>query len=65
MILWFPIMFRVLMMENGKMDKKKILYNIVSLRYDLDNYRQARQFGKVAEIRLEIARLQSLLTNTK
>jgi len=36
-------------------------YKIVSLRMDIDNYRQVRQFGKVAELRLEIARLEGLI----
>lgn len=39
----------------------KIMETIISLRYDIDNYRKARQFGKVAELRLEIARLEALL----
>ena len=44
--------------------KNKILRQIVELRFDLDNYRQLRQFGKVAEIRLEIARLEAMLSET-
>lgn len=43
------------------MDKMKIMSQIVSLRYMIDNYREARMYGKVAELRLEIARLESLL----
>lgn len=45
------------------MDRNKIMFRIVSLRFDIDNYREARMFGKVAELRLEIARLESLLRN--
>ena len=44
--------------------KMKIMQEIISLRYEMDNYREMRMFGKVAEIRLEIARLQSLLSET-
>ncbi len=36
-------------------------YRIVSLRMDMDNYREVRQFGKVAELRLEIARLEGVI----
>jgi hypothetical protein len=36
-------------------------YRIVSLRMDMDNYRQLRKFGKVAELRLEIARLEGII----
>jgi hypothetical protein len=43
------------------MTHESISYQIVSLRYDIDNYRQARMFGKVAELRLEIARLEAIL----
>lgn len=43
------------------MDKIAIFQRIVSLRYMMDNYRDARMFGKVAELRLEIARLEALL----
>lgn len=45
----------------SKMDKKKIFEKIVSLRYMIDNYREARMFWKVAELRLEIARLEGIL----
>jgi len=44
--------------------KMKIMEKIISLRYDIDNYREARQFAKVAELRLEIARLEALLWET-
>lgn len=47
------------------MDRNKIMFQIVSLRFDIDNYRNARMFGKVAELRLEIARLESILRNMK
>jgi hypothetical protein len=44
--------------------KMKILEKIVDLRYEMDDYREMRMFGKVAEIRLEIARLETLLSET-
>lgn len=44
--------------------KMKIMETIISLRYDIDNYREARMFAKVAELRLEIARLEALLWET-
>jgi hypothetical protein len=43
------------------MTREKINYQIVSLRYDIDNYRQVRMFSKVAELSLEIARLEAIL----
>ena len=43
------------------MTREKINYQIISLRYEIDNYREARMFGKVAELRLEIARLEAML----
>jgi hypothetical protein len=36
---------------------------IIDLRYEMDDYREARMFHRVAEIRLEIARLQAMLRN--
>jgi len=45
--------------------QEKINYQIISLRYDIDNYRNARMFGKVAELRLEIARLEGILRTKK
>lgn len=46
------------------MNKMKIVETINFLRIEMDDARMDRQFGKVAEIRLEIARLQSLLSET-
>ena len=46
------------------MNKMKIVETINFLRIEIDDARMDRQFGKVAEIRLEIARLQSLLSET-
>jgi hypothetical protein len=40
------------------------MQTIISLRFDIDNYREARMYGKVAELRLEIARLEALLSET-
>jgi hypothetical protein len=48
-------------MKNVKM---KIMQEIVSLRYEMDNYREMRMFHTVATIRLEIARLEALLSET-
>jgi hypothetical protein len=45
------------------MDRKSIMFRIISLRFEIDNYREARMFGKVAELRLEIARLEGILRN--
>ena len=36
------------------MDKLKVLETIINLRWQMDDYREARMYGKVAEIRLEI-----------
>lgn len=47
------------------MMREDIMREIISLRFDLDNFREARMFGKVAEIRLEIARLEGILENMK
>jgi len=46
------------------MEKLKVMQEIIGLRYELDNYRNDRDWYKVAEIRLEIARLQALLAQT-
>ncbi len=46
------------------MDKLKVLETIINLRWQMDDYREARMYGKVAEIRLEIARLEALLAQT-
>jgi hypothetical protein len=48
-------------MKNIKM---KIVQRIIDLRWEMDDYRQARMYGKVAEIRLEIARLEAMLAET-
>lgn len=44
--------------------KMKIMETIISLRYAMNDYREDRQFAKVAELRLEIARLEALLHQT-
>jgi ribosomal protein L29 len=44
-----------------EMTIEEMNYRIVSLRMDMDNYREARQFGKVAELRLEIARIEGVI----
>ena len=46
------------------MNKMKIVETINFLRIEMDDARMDRQFGKVAEIRLEIARLEALLSET-
>ena len=45
--------------------KEKLNRQIVDLRYEIDAYRECRMFGKVAELTLEIARLQAILRNLK
>ena len=45
--------------------RDEIMTQIAKLRYDLDWYREDRKFGKVAEIRLEIARLENILHRLK
>jgi len=51
--------------EREMNDMELINYKIISLRYDIDNYRQLRNFYKIAELRLEIARLQGILRTEK
>jgi hypothetical protein len=46
------------------MEKVKVMQEIIGLRYELDNYRNDRNWYKVAQIRLEIARLEALLAQT-
>jgi hypothetical protein len=48
-------------MENIKM---KINYEIVSLRYELDNYKMDKDWNMVRKIRLQIAKLQEMLSET-
>jgi len=45
--------------------RDEINFRIVSLRMEMDDMREARLFHRVAEIRLEIARLQAILRNCK
>ena len=45
--------------------QEKINYKIISLRFEIDNYRQDRKYHKVAELQLEIARLQGILRTSK
>ena len=48
-------------MKNVKM---KMLQTIANLQTEMNHYRELEQFGKVAEIRLEIARLQAIIGET-
>lgn len=48
-------------MENVKM---KIVRTIANLQNEMNYYRELGQFGKVAEIRLEIARLHAIIGET-
>ena len=48
-------------MENMKM---KIMYEITSLRFDLDNYKNDRDWDMVRKIRLKIAKLENMLSET-
>lgn len=44
--------------------KLKVVQEIISLRYDLDNYKMDRDFAMVRKIRLEIAKLEEMLSET-
>ena len=46
------------------MDRLKVMYEIISLRFDLDNYTEDRDWVMVRKIRLEIARLEDMLSET-
>jgi hypothetical protein len=48
-------------MKNIKM---KIMQEIVSLRFDLDNYKMDKDWVMVRKIRLEIAKLENMLSET-
>lgn len=48
-------------MKNVKM---KIVEEIVGLRFELDNYRNDRDWDMVQKIRLEIAKLEDMLSET-
>jgi hypothetical protein len=48
-------------MQNIKM---QVVQEIIGLRYELDNYRNDRDWDMVRKIRLEIARLENLLSET-
>ena len=47
------------------MDKNKIMDKIISLRFDIDNYMEDRDYRKVAEIRKMISSLESSLRDCK
>lgn len=48
-------------MKNVKM---KIMQEIIGLRYELDNYRNDKDWTMVRKIRLEIAKLENMLSET-
>jgi len=48
-------------MKNVKM---KIMYEIVSLRFELDNYRNDKDWVMVRKIRMAIAKLENMLSET-
>ena len=48
-------------MENTKF---KVVQEIIGLRYELDNYKNDRDWVMVKKIRLEIARLEAMLSET-
>ncbi len=48
-------------MKNIKM---KIVQEIIGLRYELDNYRNDKDWIMVRKIRLEIAKLENMLSET-
>lgn len=45
-------------------DKMKVLETIGNLRFDLQMYREEENWYMVAQVRLEIARLEALLGET-
>jgi hypothetical protein len=48
-------------MKNIKM---QVVQEIIGLRYELDNYKNDQDWNMVKKIRLEIARLESMLSET-
>jgi hypothetical protein len=44
--------------------KMKIMQEIIGLRYELDNYKNDRDWDMVRKIRLEIAKLEDMLSET-
>lgn len=46
------------------MDKLKVMQEIIGLRYELDNYRNDRDWKMVQKIRQEIAKLENMLAET-
>jgi hypothetical protein len=48
-------------MKNVKM---KIMQEIIGLRFELDNYKNDRDWNMVRKIRLEIAQLEAMLSET-
>ena len=44
--------------------KMKIMDKIISLRFDLDNYKNDRDWNMVRKIRMEIAKLENMLSET-
>lgn len=48
-------------MKNMKM---QVVQKIIGLRYELDSYRNDRDWDMVRKIRLEIAKLENMLSET-
>lgn len=48
-------------MKNAKM---KIVQEIIGLRFELDNYRNDRDWVMIRKIRMEIAKLENMLSDT-
>lgn len=48
-------------MKNVKM---KVVQEIIGLRFELDNYKNDRDWKMVQKIRLEIAKLEAMLSET-
>jgi len=44
--------------------KMKIMQEIIGLRYELDNYKNDGDWNMVHKIRLEIAKLENMLSET-
>jgi hypothetical protein len=48
-------------MKNVKM---QVVQEIIGLRYELDNYKNDRDWDMVKKIRIEIAKLENILSET-
>jgi len=44
--------------------KMQVVQEIIGLRYELDNYKNDRDWDMVKKIRIEIAKLENILSET-